>query len=148
MMILGLDYGTKRIGIALGDTETGFARPLPFLEALPFANFLAQLKELVTKEGVELMIIGMPRNMDGSYGESAQNVRSFMAQLGRSLTIPMETLDERLSTVQASRQLREAGHKAKEQRSKIDSASATVILQAYFDRLALGAQIDFESDES
>ena len=136
MPILALDYGQKRIGVAVSDPTGTLARPLPFLDAEPFSRVVAKLQELIRTESVEFILVGMPRNMDGSYGQSAQNVRSFVAQLQRSLTVPIETRDERLSTVQASRMLHDAGHDTRAQKTKIDSASAAVLLQSHLDRAA------------
>ena len=147
MAILALDYGTKRIGLAISDETLTLARPLPFVDAIPFVKVVARLKELAKAEKVHLIVVGLPRHLDGSYGESAQKVRSFIAQLQRSLTTPIETFDERLTTVQASRQLREAGHDSRDQRSRIDSASAAVILQAYLDRLALRGGLPSDPNE-
>ncbi len=136
MSVLALDYGTKRIGLAVSDPTLALARPLPFVDALPFVKVVARLKEIAKAEKVHLLVVGLPRNLDGSYGETARNVQAFVAQLRRSLTTPVETFDERLSTVQASRQLHEAGRDSRAQRSRIDSVAAAVILQAYLDRLA------------
>ncbi len=147
MAILALDYGTKRIGVAVSDATRTLARPMPFLPAEPFAKLVRDLKAIAAEHGVETIVVGMPRNMDGSYGEAAQKVRAFIAHLGRTILIPVQTVDERLSTVQASRYLHEAGHKAKEQRTKIDSAAAAVLLQSYLDRLTVHPGIE-DAEES
>ena len=146
MSILALDYGTKRIGVAVSDATRTLARPLPFLPAEPFGQLVKSLRAIVAEHGIETIIVGMPRNMDGSYGEAAQKVRAFISHLGRTILIPIQTIDERLSTVQAGRYLHEAGHKAKEQRTKIDSASAAVLLQAYLDRLTVHPGIEDAED--
>ncbi|SDU00553.1 putative holliday junction resolvase [Verrucomicrobium sp. GAS474] len=152
MSVLALDYGTKRIGVAVSDTTRSLARPLPFLPAEPFGALVKALRGIVAEHKVETIVVGMPRNMDGSYGEAAQKVRAFIAHLARTIVTPIQTVDERLSTVQAGRYLHEAGHKAKDQRTKIDSASAAVLLQAYLDRLTVHPGIedagpDLESPE-
>ncbi|MDE1170517.1 MAG: Holliday junction resolvase RuvX [Verrucomicrobium sp.] len=136
-MILALDPGSKRVGVALSDGTLSLARPLPFLEAEPFRRLAAQVRDLAAKEGVTLIVLGLPRNMDGSYGEAAEKARAFAAKLGPVAAVPIELVDERLTTVEASRRLHEAGHNAKTQREKIDSAAAAVLLQAYLDRRAL-----------
>jgi len=137
MPVLALDYGTKRIGVALSDATLTLARPLPFLDAASPAKIAPLLKALAAREQVDRVVVGLPRNLDGSYGPAAEAVRAFVAALEKLLPLPIETLDERLSTVQASRQLREAGHDSRDQRSRIDSAAAAVILQAYLDRRAI-----------
>lgn len=138
MRILALDHGTVRIGVALSDDLKMIASPRAFLPAEPFSVLSEKLKALVREEEVELVLIGMPRNMDGTYGEAAAKVRSFVAALKDVLLVPIRTWDERLTTVTASRQLRSGGTKAKDQRAKVDSASAAVLLQGYLDSLTLG----------
>ena len=147
MSILALDYGTKRIGVAVSDATRSLARPLPFLPAEPFGKLVKDLKALLTEHKIETIVVGMPRNMDGSYGEASQKVRAFIAHLARTILIPIQTIDERLSTVQAGRYLHEAGHKAKDQRTKIDSASAAVLLQAYLDRLTVHPGVEEEETD-
>jgi putative Holliday junction resolvase len=140
MAVLALDYGTKRIGVAVSDATLTLARPLSFLNAEPFQQLVAALRTLVKEHELSLILVGMPRNMDGTYGPSAERVKVFVFHLKQTLTVPIETRDERLTTVQASRQLREAGHKAREQKTIIDSASAVVLLQSYLDQLAMQSE--------
>jgi putative Holliday junction resolvase len=130
---LSLDYGDKRIGVAVSDETRTLASPLPFLDAKPFKAFLANLKTIIREKEISLILIGMPRNMDGTYGPSAEKVREFIHHLKENILVPLQTIDERLSTVQASRALQEAGHNAKSQKSRIDSASAQILLQSYLD---------------
>ncbi|MFH1067675.1 MAG: Holliday junction resolvase RuvX [bacterium] len=129
--ILALDYGTKRIGAAISDPLGIIATPLPFFEAEPFPKFAAALKNLVQEKDVRLILVGMPRNMDGTFGPAAEAARQWIEKLKPSLNTPIQTVDERLSTVQASRLLREAGHDAKKQKSKVDSAAAQILLQQF-----------------
>src|SRR5437762_13872062 len=105
MRILALDHGTKRIGVAVSDELKMIATPLEYIPAEPFAEFLGRLREILGEKEVELMIIGTPRNMDGSYGPAALKAQEFVAALKRALTIPLQTLEERLTTVQAQRSL-------------------------------------------
>ena len=88
MRILALDHGTKRIGVAVSDEMKLIASPLEYIPAEPFAAFLARLREILREKEVELIIIGMPRNMDGSYGQAALKVQEFVAVLKAALTIP------------------------------------------------------------
>lgn len=138
MRILALDHGTVRIGVALSDDLKMMASPRPFFAAEPFSELAEKLKALVREEEVELVLVGLPRNMDGSYGEAAARVRSFIAALKDVLLVPIRTWDERLTTVAAMRQLKSGGTNAKAQRTKVDSASAAVLLQSYLDSLTLG----------
>lgn len=132
-MILALDYGTKRVGAAVSDPTEILASPLPFLPAYPWEEFLSALRKIVQERKIEMILIGIPRNMDGSYGPSAQAAKKFAERLENALDVKIQTIDERLSTVQASRMLREAGLDARKQKDKIDSASARIMLQQYLD---------------
>ena len=135
MRILALDHGTVRIGVAVSDELKMMATPLEFIPAEPFAGFLARLKELLREKEVELILIGMPRNMDGSYGLAALKVQEFVAVLNESVVVPIKTVDERLSSVQAQRFLREAGKKSKQQRGRVDQTAAAILLQSYLDNM-------------
>ncbi len=135
MRILALDHGTVRIGVAVSDEMKMFASPLEFIPAEPFDSALARLQQLLREKEVELIVIGMPRNMNGSYGPAAQKVREFSDRLRTAVTVPLVTWDERLSSVQAQRMLREAGHKAKQQKGKVDASAAAILLQSYLDSL-------------
>ena len=136
MRILALDHGTARIGAALSDPTGTIARPLEMLPAQPFSGFLLRLKELIREHEVELLLVGMPRNMDGSYGESAARVREFVGVLRDSVTVPIQTWDERLTTVIAERFLAEGGVRGTRRRARVDPAAAAVLLQGYLDGLA------------
>ncbi|MBI3878915.1 MAG: Holliday junction resolvase RuvX [Verrucomicrobia bacterium] len=136
MRILALDHGTVRIGVALSDELKMFATPLEFIAAEPFPAFLERLKQLLREKEVELILVGMPRNMDGSYGPAALKVQEFVAVLKGAVTVPIRTVDERLTSVQAQKFLREGGKSAKQQRGKVDQAAAALLLQGYLDNLA------------
>jgi putative holliday junction resolvase len=131
--ILALDFGTKRIGLALSDPTLTLASPQPFLDATPFKPFIDKLKTLIKEKEVSMILIGIPRNMDGSHGPSSEKAQDFARRLQELLLVPIKTIDERLSTVEAQRRLQEAGKNQKQQRSLIDSSSAVVILQSYLD---------------
>ena len=136
MRILALDYGTKRIGVAVSDELKMIASPLEYIPAEPFADFLARLKDIVREKQVELIIIGMPRNMDGSYGPAALKVQEFVAVLKDAITIPIKTLDERLTTVQAQRFLIQGNVRREKRKEKVDKTAAAILLQSYLDGLA------------
>jgi putative Holliday junction resolvase len=134
MRILAIDYGTTRIGLALSDPTGTLARPLPFLPAKADGKLARDIADLVKKQAdIHLLILGLPRNMDGSSGEAAVKVQAFAEILKQAITIPLKLIDERLSTVQASRQLQEAGKNTRKQRGQIDSEAACVLLQGYLD---------------
>lgn len=137
--ILGIDYGTVRIGLALSDPTGTLASPLPCLEKKSIPQIRTALTELIQNHDIAKIIVGLPRNMDGSYGPSAEKVRYFISQIESNLNIPIETQDERLTTVQASKQLSSIGMSQKDLRKKLDSSSASLILQQYLDRKGLTA---------
>ena len=133
MRILAIDYGSRRIGLALSDPTGTLARPLPFLPAKKDAKLAREIAELVQKQDAGLILLGLPRHMNGSLGEAATRVQAFAALLEKATPVPLKLIDERLSTVQASRQLQEAGKDARQQRGHIDSEAAAVLLQGYLD---------------
>lgn len=136
MRILALDHGTRRIGIALSDATRTIAQPLEYLPAEPFASFLEQLKQLIAQHEVDLLLVGLPRNMDGSYGPAAQKVEVFVAALKSALTIPIRLWDERLTSTQANRLLIAGGVRRGKRKEKVDQMAAAILLQSYLDSLA------------
>ena len=133
MRILALDHGTVRIGVALSDELKMIASPLEFIPAEPFANVLTRLKALIREKEVELIVIGMPRNMDGSYGPAAEKVREFATALKDALAIPLKMWDERLTSTQANRMMAEGGVKRDKRKEKVDGMAAAIFLQSYLD---------------
>ncbi len=133
MRILALDHGTKRIGIAVSDELKMIAQPLEFVPAEPFADFLTRLKDLLREKEVELILIGMPRNMDGSYGPAALKVQEFIAALRGAITVPIKAWDERLTSVQANRLLIQANVRREDRKQKVDKMAAAILLQSYLD---------------
>ena len=136
MRILALDHGTVRIGVAVSDELKMFASPLEYIPAEPFADFLKRFKEILQAKEVELIIIGMPRNMDGSYGPAALKVQAFIAVLKDTIITPIKTLDERLTTVQAQKFLIQGNVRRKDRKEKVDQTAAAIILQSYLDGLS------------
>ena len=135
MRILALDHGTKRIGVAVSDELKMIATPLEFIPAEPFAYVVARLKELIREKDVELILLGMPRNMDGSYGPAALKVQEFAAVLKDKIAIPIQLWDERLTSAQAQRFLIEGKVRRDERKQKVDKTAAAILLQSYLDSL-------------
>ena len=133
MRILGIDHGTKRIGLAISDELGVIAQPLEFVPAEPFDKFLARLKEIIRDKEVELLLVGMPRNMDGSYGPAALKVQEFAAVLGETVGIPIKLWDERLTSAQANRFLIQANVRRDQRKQKVDKTAAAILLQSYLD---------------
>ncbi len=133
MRILALDHGTKRIGFAISDEMKMIATPLEFMPAEPFAPFLERLKAIIREKEVELILVGMPRNMDGSYGPAALKVQEFVAVLKDSIAIPIKTWDERLTSAQANRFLIAANVRRDKRKEKVDKTAAAILLQSFLD---------------
>jgi len=133
--ILALDYGTRRIGVAVSDELKLIAQPVEFIPAQPFVGFLARLRDLLREKEVELLLVGMPRNMDGSYGPASLKVRDFIAILNGALTVPIQTWDERLTSVQANRLLLQGNVRRDKRKRKVDKMAAAILLQSYLDSL-------------
>jgi len=136
MRILAIDHGTVRMGIAISDELKVIAQPLEFIPAQPFAAFLDRLKELLRLNEVELILVGMPRNMDGTYGPAAQKARDFITALQAAVNVPIKTWDERLTSVQANRYLIQAGTRRQKRKEKVDQTAAAILLQSYLDGMA------------
>jgi len=135
MRILALDHGTKRIGVAISDEMKMIAQPIEYIPAEPFAEFLARLKNLLHEKEVELVLVGLPRNMDGSYGPAALKVQEFVAVLKGAIATPVKTWDERLTTAQANRFLLQGNVSRKDRKEKVDKLAAAILLQSYLDNL-------------
>ena len=133
MRVLAIDHGTRRIGLAISDELGIIAQPLEFVPAEPFSEFLERLKEIIRQKEVELLLVGMPRNMDGSYGPAALKTQEFVAVLQNSVTVPVKTWDERLTSAQANRFLIEANVRRKQRKEKVDKTAAAILLQSYLD---------------
>lgn len=137
MRILALDHGTKRMGIAISDEMKMIATPLEFIPAEPFTDFLSRLKGLIREKEVELVLVGMPRNMDGSYGPAALKVQEFVTVLKDAIVVPIKTWDERLTSAQANRFLIQANVRRDQRKEKVDKTAAAILLQSYLDALAM-----------
>ena len=135
MRIFAIDHGSKRIGIAVSDELKMIAQPLEYIFAEPSTDLLARLKELIRDKEVELILVGMPQNMDGSYGPAAQKVQEFVAMLESALTVPIKLWDERLTSAQANRLLIQGNVRRAKRKEKVDKMAAAILLQSYLDSL-------------
>ena len=124
------------MGIAGSDALGMMAHPLECIPAEPFDNFLQRLREILAERETEQIVVGMPRNMDGSFGPQALLVQDFVAALNKSVTVPVVTWDERLTSAAATERLREAGVNARDAKKKVDASAAAVFLQDYLDSFA------------
>ena len=141
--ILALDVGDARIGLALSDPIGIIATPLTIITRQDIDMDIQTIIDIVAKNKVERIIVGLPFSMDGSLGEQADKVRSFAGELSRRVDVPLEYRDERLSTVEAKRMLQEV--KKTGRSTRYDAAAAALILQGYLDDLLLPR--DYPPDE-
>ena len=133
--LAGLDFGDKTIGIAVSDLRRQVATPLSTIRRVKFTADADALLALCTARGIAGLILGLPRNMDGSEGPRAQATRAFARNLSRLTALPIGFWDERLSTVAAERALLEADTSRKRRSEVIDHVAAGYILQGALDRL-------------
>jgi putative Holliday junction resolvase len=133
--IIGLDLGTVTIGLAVSDTFLGVASPLETIKRKKFGIDAARLLEVMQKRNIGGLVLGLPRNMDGSEGPRCQSTRAFARNLEKLYDGPITYWDERLSTVAAERALLEADTSRKRRAEVIDHVAAGFILQGLLDRL-------------
>ena len=132
MRVLGIDHGDRRIGIAMSDALGLAAHGLPTLKNQSEKEVLAALREIIEAHGVERIVVGLPRNMDGSLGEQAQKAARFAETL-KTFGLPVDFADERLTSERARRVMSEAGLSRAKQKQKVDRLAAQFILQLYLD---------------
>ncbi len=131
MRILALDYGNKRVGVAVSDALGWTAQPLATLEMHGHQELLAEIKEYIDKYEVEEIVVGMPYNMDGTMGKRAEITQAFINFLKNKLELPIQIQDERLTTSQAKNILLEADVSRKGRKKVIDKLAASLILKSY-----------------
>lgn len=134
--ILGIDYGERRVGLALSDETATIGSALEQLEVTSDDDALDKIAAAIAGRGVGKIIIGLPRNMDGSYGPQARKVLAFVEQLRVKISIPVETWDERLTTVAAERAMLEGDLSRKKRKGRRDQIAAQILLQSYLDARA------------
>jgi putative holliday junction resolvase len=133
--LVGLDLGEKTIGLALSDTLLSVASPLETLKRGKFSVNAGELHRLIKEHGVGGLVVGLPLNMDGSEGPSAQSARAFARNFANLHDIPIVFWDERLSTAAVTRTLLEADSSRKRRAEVVDKMAAAYILQGVLDRL-------------
>jgi len=133
MRVLALDLGTRRIGLAISDPDAVFAFPLSTLEARGRERDIEALGQVIAEHEVERVVIGLPLHMDGRAGPEADAAREFARALAERTGLHVDTLDERWTTLEAERVLREAGSKRRKRRSVVDSVAAAIILRTYLE---------------
>ena len=127
MRILGVDHGTKRIGLAISD-ETGIVA-----QSIGYVAGAAEVLEVATKREVSKLVVGVPRRLDGTSSEQTERAMTFIAKLKLATKLPVVEWDERLTTAQAQRVLIEGNVRRKDRKEKIDQLAAQLMLQSYLD---------------
>ncbi len=135
--LIGIDLGTKTIGLALSDVERRIASPLETLKRGKFTRDAAEIAKIVKRFEVAAIVVGLPLNMDGSAGPRAQSTQSFMRNLEGVVALPIVGWDERLSTMAVTRTLLEADASRARRGQLVDKLAASYILQGAIDRLGM-----------
>ena len=134
--VLGLDYGARRIGLAVSDPEGEFAFPAGVLERQGLEKDLEALRAFARERGATRIVMGLPLHMDGHRGPEAEAVRAFSEALAEATGLPVELLDERWTTREAERALRETEPRGRRRRQKLDAAAAAILLRTWLERAA------------
>jgi putative pre-16S rRNA nuclease len=141
--VLGIDLGEARVGLAISDELGMLAHPLETVQARE-RDPVERIAEVVEREKIETILLGMPRNMDGSYGPAAEKARAFAARLQTRVQCAVKFWDERLTSVAAQKALHASGRSVKQSRAVIDQVAAQILLQSYLDAQAAGGAAGME----
>lgn len=131
---MGFDFGTVRIGVAVGETLTGLAHPLTMIPSEPVAQRFEQIGALLAEWQPHQIIVGLPTSLDGSAHEMTQRCRRFGNQLHGRFNLPVDWVDERLSSAEAAQRLQQAGKSARDSKDHIDAIAAQILLQQWLDQ--------------
>lgn len=133
--VLGLDLGRRRIGVALSDAVGMMATPLTVIASRGAESDVREIVGMVAEHHAERIVVGMPLSMDGSIGSEALRVQGFVELLSRTSPVPVESWDERLSTVAAEREMLAGGASPSQRKQWRDAVAASLVLQSYLDRM-------------
>lgn len=131
MKILAVDLGLKRTGVAISDPREMLASPVGTIEEWDLARLAQRIAVLAAEQGAEQLVVGHPRNMDGSRGESAKRAEDFAEKLKKLTGLPTELWDERMTTVSAIGYLNQTDVRGKKRKQVVDTVAATIILEDY-----------------
>ena len=133
MTILAVDLGLARTGIAVSDPRELLASPVGTLEEYHLDRLVTRVAAIAAEQRAELIVVGHPKNMDGSRGESARRAEDFAAALGQAAGLPVELWDERMTTVSAIGYLNQTDVRGKKRKQVVDTVAAAIILQDFLD---------------
>ena len=134
MQVLGLDIGEKRIGVASGSTVSGVATPVKIMPAAEVEQNARTWRMLLEDYEPELLVCGCPKSMSGAKGKQAQRVMAVAQKVAAAAGLPVEFVDERLSSSEAKRYLREQGMSEKDMRGKVDAVAASIFLSTWLEQ--------------
>ncbi|MBQ9228297.1 MAG: Holliday junction resolvase RuvX [Eubacterium sp.] len=134
MKIMAIDYGDVRTGVAFCDVREVLASPYTVIKESYQPKLVQSLEQIIEKEKPEMLVIGLPRNMDGSYGYRCEECRSLGEALSAVVSLPIEYQDERLTTVLAHRTLSDNNVRGKNRKAVVDAVSAVMILESFLDK--------------
>jgi putative Holliday junction resolvase len=132
--VMALDVGERRVGVAMSDLSQTLATPYTTLHAHPQAVLFQKIQQLIVKEEVVDLVIGLPISLNGQEGPQAQRIRQFIAAIATCVSVPLHTCDERYTTAEAQRVMIEAGLRPEQRKAKIDEVAASIILQDYLNQ--------------
>jgi putative Holliday junction resolvase len=146
MRILGIDYGEKRVGLAISSPVGFIAQGLPTIERVDGEDYLEELADVIQDKEVDEIVVGLPKNMNGSIGEIAEEILVLVETLKSKFNLPVHTVDERLTTVRAHRAMTGSKMSKKGKKKRVDMIAAQLILQCYLDQISrsLGQDEEFE----
>ena len=144
MKFLGIDLGEKRIGLSISDELGITAQGLPTISSTNEEENFKKIKIILNQYNIERIILGLPKNMNGTLGKQAEKVLSFAQKIKENYQIPIEFEDERLSTLKAEKMLIQADQSRKKRKKNIDKISAIIILQTYLDRRMMKKELKNE----
>jgi putative Holliday junction resolvase len=134
MRVIAVDPGTKRVGVAVSDPTGTIAQALTTVPAEPRHTLAARLTQIAADQEAKRIVVGLPRRLDGSYGPEAKSARELADELRAASSLPVELVDERLTTVAAERSLVAGGVRRAKRRLSVDRVAATLLLQSHLDR--------------
>jgi putative Holliday junction resolvase len=146
MRILGIDYGEKRVGLAISSLVGHIAQGLPTIVRIDGTDYLEELADLIKEKEVGEIVVGLPKNMNDTIGEKAEEVLVLVETLKSKFNLPVHTVDERLTTVRAHRAMTGAKMSKKGKKKRVDMIAAQFILQAYLDQVSRSTEQDWDDE--
>jgi len=130
---MAIDYGERRLGLALSDPLKIIAKPFKIIDRLYKPDYLKEIATIIVKEDIELLVVGLPLTLKGEYSKQTKIVEEFVSNLKSKFQIPVVQVDERLSSISAQKSLKEQNIYLRNNKAKIDETAAAIILQEYLD---------------